>query len=297
MKRPKRIVECGKTDNFHLERTPGIDQFFKDARKFPMLSQEEERRLLIIAKSGKGEESQMARDKLIESNQLYIASVAKKMNTNGNFLDLVNEGCIGLMLAIDEFDLSTNNRLMSYAVHWIRKKMTDYNIKYSKIVRPNNANLIYTYARKARNEFFLKNERYPSLEELKDAIKEAYHVNVSYTGDLEPFVVKMILTERERDDVLNHSGGFMDEYDTKTATNNIDEDSDLNDNIEVVNGMLSVLDEKKRDIITRLYGIGTDVEESADTIALRMGISVNRVKKMANDAINEMRVKYKRVTI
>ena len=293
---PRRIVDCGKTDNFHVDRTHGVDQFFRDARRFPVLSQEEEHKLLVIAKTGKGEEANAARNRLIECNQLFVASIAKKMNTNGNFLDLIEEGIIGLMLAIDSYDLSTGNRLISYAAHWIRKRMTDYNIKYSKIVRPNNANLIFTYARKARNAFFLEHERYPSLEELKDVINETYNTKVSYASDLEPFVVKMILNERERDNMTNPSGGFMDEYDSKTATNNVDADSDANDNAEVVKRMLSTLDDRQREIIQRMYGIGTDIEETADTIALRMGISVNRVKRMAKDAIAEMRVKSKNMT-
>lgn len=297
MNQPKRIVECSRTDNFHVERTPGVDQFFKDARKFPILSKEEERRLLVKAKTGNDEEAKDARDRLIECNQLFIASIAKKMNTNGNFLDLINEGNIALMIGIDEFDLSKEHRLMSYAVHWIRKRMTDYNIKYAKIVKPNNANLIYTYARKARNAFFLKYERYPSLEELKEVINETYHVKVSYVSDLEPFVVKMIMNDRERDSSEDINGGFMDEYDTRTATNNIDADSDTNDNLEVVRNMLSMLNDEQREIIERMYGIGTDVEESTDTIAMRMGITPNRVRRVANIAIKEMRKKSRNIAI
>lgn len=297
MNQPKRIVDCNKTDNFHVERTPIIDQFFKDARKFPVLSKEEERRLLITAKTGKGEEAKAARDRLIECNQLFVASIAKKMNTNGNFLDLINEGNIALMISIDGFDLSKDHRLMSYAVHWIRKRMTEYNIKYAKIVKPNNANLIYTYARKARNAFVLKHERYPSLEELKEVINETYHVKVSYVSDLEPFVVKMIMGDRERDTDTDINSGFMDEYDTKTATNNVDADSDSKDNTEVVHDMLSMLNAEQREIIERMYGIGTDVEESTDTIAMQMGISPNRVRRVANIAINEMRKKSRNIAI
>lgn len=297
MANPKRIVDCGKSDNFHVERTPVVDQFFKDARRYPVLSQEDERQLLIIAKGCDGVEAKKARDRLIESNLLFVASVARQKNTNGNFLDLVNEGIIGLMLAIDSFDLSTNNRFMSYAVHWIRKRMTDYNIKYAKIVRPNNANAIFTYARKARNEFFLEHERYPSLVELKEYINKKYNARVSYTGDLEPFVVNTILNERERDNAVTQSNGFMDDYDSATATNNVAADSDANDDVDVVNGMLSLLDNRKREIIQRMYGIGTDIEESPDTIAMRMGISVNRVKRIANDAIKEMRLKSRKIGI
>lgn len=294
---PRRIVDCGKTDNFHVDRTHGVDQFFRDARRFPVLSQEEEHKLLVIAKTGKGEEANAARNRLIECNQLFVASIAKKMNTNGNFLDLVEEGVIGLMLAIDSYDLSTGNRLISYAAHWIRKRMTDYNIRYAKMVKPNNANMVFTYARKARNEFILKHEREPSLEELKELINGKYNAKVSYTGDLEPFVVKMIVNERERDSALNPNTGFMDEYDSITATNNVDADSDAVDNSETVSTMLSMLNERQREVIKRMYGIGTDIEETADTIALSMGISANRVKKIANDAINEMKLKSRGISI
>jgi DNA-directed RNA polymerase sigma subunit (sigma70/sigma32) len=89
----------------------------------------------------------------------------------------------------------------------------------------------------------------------------------------------------------------MDEYDTRTATNNIDADSDTNDNLEVVRNMLSMLNDEQREIIERMYGIGTDVEESTDTIAMRMGITPNRVRRVANIAIKEMRKKSRNIAI
>jgi DNA-directed RNA polymerase sigma subunit (sigma70/sigma32) len=89
----------------------------------------------------------------------------------------------------------------------------------------------------------------------------------------------------------------MDEYDTRTATNNIDADSDTNDNLEVVHNMLSMLNDEQREIIERMYGIGTDVEESTDTIAMRMDITPNRVRRVANIAIKEMRKKSRNIAI
>lgn len=296
----KRIVDCSKTDTFHIERTNVVELFFKDARRYPVLSAREQRDLLVIAKTKSGEEAEAARRKLVECNQLFVASIAKKMNTNGNFLDIVNEGNIGLMMAIDAYDLSTNNAFISYAVHWIRKKINDYNANYSTMVRLKNANMIYTYARKARNSFFLKNERYPTLEELKDEILKKNGVNVPDKYSLEQFTINTIANERERDEMDNRygiNGNFMAEYDNATSENNVESDNDVNDNKGLVNEMLSRLDDEKREIITRMYGIGSDIEETPNTIALRMGISVSTVKKMANEAIVEMKAHSRKMAI
>lgn len=300
MKVAKRIVDCSKADGFYVERTQAVELFFEDARKFPPLTREEERELLIAAKTGKGEVAENARRRLVESNQLFVASVAKKLNTNDNFLDIVNEGNIGLLIAIDTFDLSTDNRFRSYAVHWIRKKINDYNVKYSMLVRPRNANLIYTYARKARNSFFLKNERYPTLDELKDEIKEQFNANVPDKHDLEQFVIGRIAGEGEIDET-NHRCDFnssilfsLSEISTE---NNVDANNSNNDNQNVVREMLSSLSDKKREIIQRMYGIGTDVEETPSSIAMCMGLSVSTVKKMANEAIAEMKARSLKMAI
>lgn len=296
----KRIIDCTKSDTFHLDRTPSVEMFFRDARRYPLLSAKEQKELLIIAKTKQGKEAEEARKKLVECNQLFVASIAKKMNTNGNFLDIVNEGNIGLMMAIDAYDLSTNNAFISYAVHWIRKKINDYNANYTTMVRLKNANMIYTYARKARNSFFLRNERYPTLDELKDEIKRMSGVNVPDKYSLEQFTVNTISNERERDELDNRygvNGNFMSDYDKMTSVNNVDDDSDKNDKSCMVTEMLSRLDDEKREIITRMYGIGSDIEENPTTIALQMGISVSTVKKLANEAIVEMRVRSKKMAI
>lgn len=300
MERIKRIVDCGKTDNFHIERTQAVELFFKDARRYPVLSADEERKLLIAAKTGTPEEAEKAKKRLVECNQLFVASVAKKFNTNGNFLDIVNEGNIGLLMAIDAFDLKTKHRFISYAVHWVKKRINDYNVKYSCMVNPKNANLIYTYARKARNAFFLKNERWPTLEELKEEILAINGVAVPDKNDLMQFTVNTIANERERDELDNRygvNGNFMTKYDSETSSNNVEADSDIQDDCDVVNDMLSNLNEEKREIIKGLYGIDTDIEETPNTIALRMGISVNKVKRMAKEAIVEMRAKSRKMAI
>lgn len=303
MKQPKRIVDCGKTDNFHIERTYAVELFFRDARKYSVLSQSEEHRFLVLAQRGTPEESKEAKKRLVESNQLFVASVAKKFNTNGNFLDIVNEGNIGLLMAIERFDLSSDNSFLSYAVHWIKKRINDYNVKYSLMVRPKNANLVYTYARKARNQFFLKNERYPSLEELKNEIKDMFDVVVSDKSDLEQFTVNTIMNERERDAMYKRNEsdgspiGLMTDYESATSTNNVSEDSDHSDSVIIVQEMLARLSDEKRDIIKRLYGIDSDIEETPDSIALRMGMSVNKVKRIANEALVEMRCKSVGITI
>jgi RNA polymerase sigma factor (sigma-70 family) len=185
------IVDCKKQDNFHINRTTAVELYFKEIRKYPVLSPDEQRELLIKAKDG----DMCARDKLVKCNQLFVASIAKKYQTDGNFLDIVNEGNIGLLIAIDKFDLSKGNGFLTYAVGWVRKKINEYNASVVKMVKTKNATKLYTYVRKIRNEFFVTNERYPTTDEIRDILRERYDVHVKDKSDLEVLEVRELVAE------------------------------------------------------------------------------------------------------
>lgn len=287
------IVDCKTNDNFFINRSQtSVELYFKEIRKYPVLSADEQRELLIKAKTGDGKEAMDARDKLVKCNQLFVASMARKFQTDGNFLDIVNEGNIGLLTAIDRFDLSKEQRFLTYAVFWIRKKMNDYNANVVKMITPKNATKLYTYVRKARNDFFLRNERYPSTEELQEILKMEYNVSVKEKGDLEPFEMSSIYDHPANSDTKdpgNRSAMVMRSYYSKSSTNNVDDDIDREETETRVNRMLSMLDERARKIVEMMYGIGTDYETSPETIAETLGISVLTVKKIANESLKIMR--------
>lgn len=282
------IVDCKKQDNFHINRTPAVELYFKEIRKYPVLSSDEQRELLIKAKDG----DMCARDKLVKCNQLFVASIAKKYQTDGNFLDIVNEGNIGLLIAIDKFDLSKGNGFLTYAVGWVRKKINEYNASVVKMIKTKNATKLYTYVRKIRNEFFVTNERYPTTDEIRDILRERYDVHVKDKSDLEVLEVSSIYessSNRDTSDPGNTNTSMMTAYYEKSSSNNVEDEIDVEDTKEKVNELLSKLDDRARRIIEMLYGINNDYETTPESIAESMGISVVSVKKIVRESLFKMR--------
>lgn len=282
------IVDCKKQDNFHINRTPAVELYFKEIRKYPVLSSDEQRELLIKAKDG----DMCARDKLVKCNQLFVASIAKKYQTDGNFLDIVNEGNIGLLIAIDKFDLSKGNGFLTYAVGWVRKKINEYNASVVKMVKTKNATKLYTYVRKIRNEFFVTNERYPTTDEIRDILRERYDVHVKDKSDLEVLEVSSIYessSNRDASDPGNANTSMMTAYYEKSSSNNVEDEIDVEDTKEKVRELLSKLDDRARRIIEMLYGINNDYETTPESIAESMGISVVSVKKIVRESLFKMR--------
>ena len=98
-----------------------VKVYYSEISKFPVLSSDEEKELI---KKYKEENDLSAREKLINCNLRLVVYVAKRYNSDGlDLLDLIQEGNLGLMLAIDKFNLELNTKFSTYAVWWIRQNI------------------------------------------------------------------------------------------------------------------------------------------------------------------------------
>lgn len=97
-------------------------KYKKDISKYDLLTKDEELSLIYIAKDG----NKKAFDKLVLANQRFVISVAKKFSNQGlDLMDLISLGNLGLIEAINRFDPTTGNKLISYAVWWIKQKIME----------------------------------------------------------------------------------------------------------------------------------------------------------------------------
>ena len=95
--------------------------YLKEINKIPLLSHEEETKLAIEAKNG----SKLAKNKIVNANLRFVVNVAKKYQNRGlDLTDLISEGNIGLMKAVEKFDAEKGYHFISYAVWWIRQSIT-----------------------------------------------------------------------------------------------------------------------------------------------------------------------------
>ena len=95
-----------------------ISLYLKDINTIPLLTRKEENELAVRAAQG----DKAAKDKIVTANLRFVVNVAKKYQNHGlDLLDLVSEGNIGLLTAIERFDVTKGFHFISYAVWWIRQ--------------------------------------------------------------------------------------------------------------------------------------------------------------------------------
>lgn len=109
-----------------------LNMYLKEINKIPLLSREEETELAIKAAAG----DKAAKDKIVSANLRFVVKIAKKYQNHGlDLVDLISEGNIGLMNAIDRFDVNMGYHFISYAVWWIRQAILKAICEKSRAIR------------------------------------------------------------------------------------------------------------------------------------------------------------------
>lgn len=124
------------TTNLHLDlyrNSNGIREFVQKARSYPLLSQADERRFISLWQDRQDAE---AGHRLVSSHLRLVISITNSFRRYGlSFEDLMSEGCVGLMQAVDRFDAARECRLSTYAKWWIRATIQEHIMRSWSLVR------------------------------------------------------------------------------------------------------------------------------------------------------------------
>lgn len=283
------IVNCKSENTQFWNRNELTLSYFEDIKRFPVLSIEEEQELLKQFKNGSKQESESALHRLVECNQRFVVSVARRWSTQENLMDIVNEANLGLIKAIHCFDLDKKQRLITYAVFWIRKYITNYVCSTAKMVKHVNAHKVFTYVNKIVNMFFAENGRTPYPEEIQTILKDEYNIILSNKEDVAQFTVSSIDAKYGYDDdddsnTMAESGLFA----MSTSSDNITAEIESLSIKHLVSSILSLLKPREQDIIKRYYGIGCD-EETLESIGERHNLTRERCRQIVNTVIEKLK--------
>lgn len=282
------VLNCKSESTNFTYKSQGIAFYFNEIRKYPVLTSAEERKLLETIKNGSPIKANAARTKLIECNQRFVISAAKKWQKNDNLMDLISEGNLGLIQAIDEFDLNKKQRFLTYAVYWIRKMINDYIVKREGIIRVNNATKVHTYISKARNSFYSKNERMPNKWELKDELLTEFNIHISNADDLDTITMNSINICNDDNDEENAAGFTqLNEFNEYTSVNDVEDRIEEMHNSDLVKLLMTRLDKREKYIVKSYFGIDCQ-EKGFDIIAKDLEICKERVRQILREALKKM---------
>jgi len=256
-----------------------LEKYFRSIEKFPPLSREEEIELAIRAQNG----DQEARSKLILSNLRFVITVAKSyINTGIPFADLISEGNIGLMTAVDRFDPHRGIHFISYAVWWIKQAILKYIAERSRLVRfPMNRTNELLKIERFINDYIAKHGTAPESE------------TISKNLGISKEDVELLLSRKSRDYVSFYSNVFDDSDVTFGEVFDVDsetpEEIAINNSIrEEIRKIIDSLPEREREVIKYRFGF-YGKEYSLKEVGEIMNLTKERIRQIENKALEKIR--------
>lgn len=258
--------------------------YLKEINKVPMITHEEEYELALRAQKG----DSWAREKLIRSNLRFVVTVAKKFQGQGLPLeDLIDEGNIGLLTALEKFEPDKGYHFISYAVWWIRQSIMKAVCEKSRAVRLplNRANELY---------------------QIQKAQKKLYHENSTNDVSIEEIAEEAGLDASLVNDLLQISREMVS-FEAPVSANGESSDSKLGDFIEDegfgpdelimekclkedINSVLASLSEKERNIIVLRFGLNNNAPMSLKEIGEVYGLTKERIRQIEKRAIERLKM-------
>ena len=261
-----------------INENSSLSLYLKDIERVPLLSRDEEYELALRAKKG----DSYARNRLLEANLRFVVSIAKQYQNRGLPLaDLISEGNLGLMTALDKFEPEKGYHFISYAVWWIRQAILKALGEKSRMIRlPMNrsANLAQVMQAKAKLE--------------KDGV---------YDASIEDLAAECGLTKEEVLELMQISR----EVSSLDAPISSEEDASVGDFIEAENAkpdevvmdealkasvkkILDTLPERERGIIEMRFGLNNKKPMSLKEVGELYNLTKERIRQIEKKVLTQL---------
>ena len=257
--------------------------YLQQIGKIPLLKRDEE---LEVAKKIKEEHCELSRKILINANLRLVVSIAKKYVGRGlSFLDLIQEGNVGLIRATEKFDYEKGYKFSTYATWWIQQSITRAIADKSRMIRL-PMHLIDTLSKIKKTSLMLvtKLGRTPTKQELADEMGISLKKLAEVTKSAQS-TISIDTPTNQKDDANKIIDYIVDE--SSTTPDSIVSDENLQ--IDTTK-MLSSLSPKERDVLILRYGLdSTGQKRTLEEVSTYFSVSRERIRQIENRAIAKLK--------
>ena len=265
-----------------------VRMYLKEIGTVPLLTTEEE---LTLAKR-KAEGDEYAKERLIEANLRLVVSIAKRYTGRGmSFLDLVQEGNLGLIKGVEKFDYTKGYKLSTYATWWIRQSVTRALADQARTIRV-PVHMVETINKmsKMQRKLTLELGYEPSVAELADAL-EMSEDKVMEIMQIAREPASLETPIGEEDD--SNLGDFVADSNAVTPEGNV-ENVMLREHIDA---LLGDLKDRERQVIVRRFGLEDGHPRTLEEVGKSFNVTRERIRQIEAKALRKLRnpVRSKRI--
>lgn len=268
------------TGNADVVITSSVKMYLREIGQYDLLSREEEIKLAEAAANG----SQKAKDDLVNHNLRLVVSIAKRYMGRGlTLLDLIQEGNMGLIKAVDKYDVSKGFKFSTYATYWIKQAISRAVMDQTRNIRiPVHIIELMSNIKKVERDFQQAHGREPKEAEVAAVLGiEVKKVKEAYTWMKDTTSLDIMVGDDEDTTV----GSFIEDESVVPAFAAIEE----NDRTTAIRNILDTLNDREKMVIVRRFGIGLDRAETLDEIGKELGLSRERIRQIEAAALRKLR--------
>ncbi len=257
----------------------GLETYFKEINRIPLLTADEEKQLAIKVRKGDAE----AREQMTKANLRLVVSIAKNYVDRGlSLLDLIEEGNLGLLKAVERFDPDAECRFSTYATWWIKQSIKRALIDTVKTVRiPSYMVELISKWKNMASELTIKLGRPPMIHE------------IAHEMEIPPENLGIIKTALRASSSSNQTISLENMW----TLSEILEDKNARQpaeilfdevEMEMVEKLLASVDERESKILRMRYGLDNGDPMTLKEIGERVNLSRERVRQIENEALKKL---------
>lgn len=257
-----------------------VKVYLKEIGRVPLLTPEEEIELAIRI----GNDDQQAKQRLAEANLRLVVSIAKRYVGRGmQFLDLIQEGNLGLIKAVDKFDYTKGFKFSTYATWWIRQAITRAIADQARTIRiPVHMVETINKVKKTNSQLLHKNGRDPTAEEIAavldmpvEKVREIQRVSQ------EPVSLETPIGEEED----SHLGDFIPDNDALAPA----DAASMMLLKEQLNDVLKTLTMREAKVLSLRFGLEDGHPRTLEEVGSEFGVTRERIRQIEAKALRKLR--------